>query len=228
MQINKLNHIAFIMDGNSTWARKNGIVAMSGYQKGIKNMIDTIVLSKRLGVRYVTFYAFSTENWNRPPDWVSNFINLIKRFLKNEEWIDKLRNEKAHLKVIGDISNFDVELKEVLCSLIEESKNNDGIFVTIALGYGGRNEIVRAIEKARKLENFVDESLFATLLDTYPYPDPDLLIRTSGKKRLSNFLLWQISYTELYFTDIEWPAFSETHLKEAIDEFYIRKRTYGS
>jgi undecaprenyl diphosphate synthase len=201
---------------------------MDGYLFGIRNLVNMISYAKSFGVKYVTFYAFSTENWRRPQNWIDGFMFLLKAFFKNKAELASLRSAGAHLKVIGDISRLDSDLQEILIELIKESEDNTGIFVTIAVGYGGRDEIVRAVKRLVESGREITEENLSKHLDTSPDPDPDMIIRTSGKQRLSNFLLWQSSYSELYFTDIEWPAFGQKNLEEAISEFFKRKRTYGS
>ena len=220
-------HIAFIMDGNSTWAKKNNLPAMDGYLKGMRTMAQTILDSKNLGIEFVTFYAFSMENWGRPQKWVSEFMSLVMRFLKNDESIQKVLNAGAKIKQIGDRSRLTKEFQEILTKYENETKNNSGITVQLAISYGARDEIVRAAKKMAKDNIEFTVENFSANLDTAGIPDPDLIVRTSSKQRLSNFLLWQASYSEFYFSDLLWPDFDKSELQKAIDEFSKRKRTYG-
>lgn len=225
--INELNHIAFIMDGNSTWATKNSISQMDGYLKGMRTMSDVIVLSKELGLKYVTFYAFSSENWGRPPAWVAEFMKLVMWFFRNDESIKKVLDAKAKLKVIGDKSKLAPEFQNILNDYEEKTKDNDGITVQMAISYGGRDEIVRAVKKIIEKGDEISENSISNNLDTAGIPDPQLIVRTSSKQRLSNFLLWQASYSDFYFSDLLWPEFNKNELEKAIDVFSKLKRTYG-
>ncbi|MBQ9335125.1 MAG: di-trans,poly-cis-decaprenylcistransferase [Alphaproteobacteria bacterium] len=220
-------HIAFIMDGNSTWAKRNNKSVMDGYLAGMRTMAQTILDAKELGVRYATFYAFSTENWKRPQMWVSDFMSLAMRFFRNDPSVTTVLNAGAKLKVIGDITKLSQELQDILNKYMKETASNTGITVQIAISYGARDEIVRAMKRMseQNIEFSVDN--ISQNLDTAGIPDPDLIIRTSSKQRLSNFLLWQASYSELYFSDILWPDFNKSELEKALDEYSRRERTYG-
>jgi undecaprenyl diphosphate synthase len=222
-----LNHIAFIMDGNSSWASVNKKPTMDGYLKGLRVMADTIVSAKELGIKYLTFYAFSSENWGRPQKWISEFMNLAIRFFKGDESIQRVLNLGTKLKVIGDKSKLNSEFQDIIRGYEEKTKDNNGITVQMAMSYGSRDEIVRTVKKMAKLGLEFSEENISDNLDTSGIPDPQLIIRTSNKKRLSNFLLWQASYSELYFSDLLWPDFNKEELLKAIDEFSKRKRTYG-
>ena len=225
--MNGLNHIAFIMDGNSTWAKKNNKPVMDGYLEGMRTMSDVIISAKELGIKYVTFYAFSSENWKRPPKWVSDFMGLALWFFKNDESIKRALGAKSKLKVIGDKTKLSSEIQNILNKYEEETKTNDGIIVQLAISYGSRDEIVRAVKKMteEKIEFTVEN--ISNNLDTAGIPDPDLIIRTSSKQRLSNFLLWQASYSEFYFSNLLWPEFNKVELQNAIDDFSRRGRTFG-
>lgn len=220
-------HIAFIMDGNSTWAKAHGVPLMDGYLKGMRAMSDVIVSAQELGLRYSTFYAFSMENWNRPQKWVSEFMALALRFFKNDPSVRKVIDAGARLKVIGDKDRLSQEIRNILDKYEAETKENTGITVQLAISYGSRDEIIRAFKKMQT--NGVDPSIenLSASLDTAGTPDPDLIIRTSGKQRLSNFLLWQASYSELYFSDVLWPDFDRAELERAIGDFSNRERTFG-
>ncbi len=220
-------HIAFIMDGNSTWAKRNNKPQMEGYLKGMRTMSQIILDAKDLGIEFVTFYAFSMENWKRPAKWVSDFMSLAMRFFKNDESIQKVLNAKAKLKPIGDISKLSSEFQNILKKYENETASNDGISVQLAISYGSRNEIVRTVKKMAQNGIEITEENISKNLDTADIPDPDLIIRTSKKQRLSNFLLWQVSYSEFYFSDLLWPDFGKAELQKAIDDFSERKRTYG-
>jgi undecaprenyl diphosphate synthase len=215
------------MDGNSSWARCNGKPIMDGYLRGMRTMADTIINAKNLNVHYVTFYAFSSENWKRPEHWVIDFMNLAMRFLKNDDSIQRILDIGAKLKVIGDKSKLTADFQKIIEENEEKTKNNDGITVQLAINYGARDEIVRAVRRMAKFNIDFNEESISNNLDTVGIPDPQLIIRTSGKKRLSNFLLWQISYSELYFPSVLWPDFDKIELEKAIDEFSKRHRTYG-
>lgn len=220
-------HIAFIMDGNSTWAKENNKPVMDGYLAGMRTMAQTILDAKELGVKYVTFYAFSMENWGRPQKWVSDFMALALRFFKNDKSIKEVLQAGAKLKVIGDITRLSQEVQNILNEYIERTKNHSDITVQIAISYGARDEIARTVQKMQKqgIDFTVDN--ISNNLDTAGVPDPDLIIRTSSKQRLSNFLLWQCSYSELYFSNLLWGDFNKAELKKAIDEYSKRERTYG-
>ena len=215
------------MDGNSTWAKENNKPVMDGYLAGMRTMAQTILDAKELGVKYVTFYAFSMENWGRPQKWVSDFMALALRFFKNDKSIKEVLQAGAKLKVIGDITRLSQEVQNILNEYIERTKNHSDITVQIAISYGARDEIARTVQKMQKqgIDFTVDN--ISNNLDTAGVPDPDLIIRTSSKQRLSNFLLWQCSYSELYFSNLLWGDFNKAELKKAIDEYSKRERTYG-
>lgn len=224
---NEIRHIAFIADGNSTWAKKNNIPIMDAYRRGMNTMCETICWSKDMGISNVTFYAFSSENWGRPKAWISSFMNLAMEFFKNDPSIKKILDLKASLKVIGDKTKLSEAFQDILNEYEEKTKDNEGINVQLAISYGARDEIVRAARKMCLEGIEFSEDNFSNNLDTAGVPDPDLIIRTSGKQRLSNFLLWQSSYSEFYFTDVLWPDFSRDELAKAIEEYKKRTKTYG-
>lgn len=220
-------HVAFIMDGNSTWAAKNNVTAMNGYLKGMRTMAQIILDSIDLGINYATFYAFSMENWERPKNWVSDFMALALRFFKNDEYIKKILDANAKLKVIGDTSRLPQDLRNILTEYEQKTEHNNAITVQLAISYSSRDEIVRAAKKISESGGEFSVENLSNNLDTAGIPDPDLIVRTSSKQRLSNFLLWQAAYSEFFFSDLLWPDFSKQELQKALDEFSTRIRTYG-
>lgn len=226
------NHIAIIMDGNGRWAKKQGMMRVFGHENGTKSVKSTIETAAKLGVKYLTLYAFSTENWNRPKLEVDTLMSLLFKSLKKE--LKTLNENNIKLNVIGDIEQLPKDVKTELLRVIELTQNNTHMTVTLALSYGSRNEIVEMVKKISSsvkkniiLEADIDESIINKHLYTSNMPDVDLLIRTSGEHRISNFLLWQIAYAELYFTDILWPDFTEDHFCDAILSYQNRERRFG-
>ena len=226
-------HVGFILDGNGRWASRRSLPRSVGHKKGAEN-VETILKSCRdLRISNVTLYAFSTENWNRPIFEVKALMKLFQYYLKKK--LTMLYQENVKVTIIGDIGPFPKVIKDYIKNLEDLTKNNDGMMLNLAMNYGGRSEIVRATrgivkafsEGKVKLED-VDDKMFSRYLYTRGQNDPDLIIRTAGEKRLSNFLLWQSAYSELYFTEKNWPEFNREDLIEALDEFKSRKRKYGS
>ena len=226
-------HIGFILDGNGRWASDRSLPRSVGHKKGAEN-VETILKSCRdLQITNVTLYAFSTENWNRPVFEVKALMKLFQYYLKKK--LTMLYQENVKVVIIGDVRPFPKVIKDYIKNLQELTKNNDGMLLNLALNYGGRAEIVRATKAIVKafsdgkvrLED-VDENMFAEHLYTHGQNDPDLIIRTAGEKRLSNFLLWQSAYSELYFIEKNWPEFNQEDLIDALDEFKSRRRKYGS
>jgi undecaprenyl diphosphate synthase len=215
------------MDGNASWARANGKDQFDGYLNGMRNLVKVALLCDKFGVKYATFYAFSTENWKRPKKWVVEFMNLAMSFYENDQSINELKQAGAKLILLGDITRLEPKMQKILLNLIEETKDNTGVNVCLAISYGGRDDIVRACGKIIEQNKEITEESISENLDTAGIPDPDVVVRSSGKYRLSNFLLWQSSYSELCFTDVFWPDFSENNLEKVITEFRRRKRTYG-
>jgi undecaprenyl diphosphate synthase len=215
------------MDGNASWAAANGRGQLDGYLRGMRNLIKIALLCKKFGMKYATFYAFSTENWQRPQKWIIEFMNLAMSFYETDPSINDLKKEGAKLILLGDLARLDSKMQRTLRNLEEETKFNTGINVCLAISYGGRDEIVRACRKIVDRGDVITEERITMNLDTSGVPDPDIIVRSSGKCRLSNFLLWQSSYSELYFADVFWPDFAESDLEKAIAEFKVRKRTYG-
>ena len=223
------NHIAIILDGNGRWAKAKGMPRSYGHVKGCANLETICDDMKELGVRYLTVYAFSTENWKRSKEEVDSLMNLFRNYLK--KCIKISRKNKMRVRVLGDISAFDEDIQQKVRELEEFSKDYDELFFQIALNYGGRDEIVRGIRKlaadGKVSPEEITEEVFEGYLDTAGIPDPDFMIRTSGEQRLSNYLLWQLAYTEFYFTDVAWPDFHKPELIKAIEKYNERDRRYG-
>lgn len=226
------NHIAIILDGNGRWAKSKGMPRSYGHVKGCANLESICDDIKDIGVKYLTVYAFSTENWKRSREEVEGLMKLFRSYLKKCK--KSAAKNKMRVKVIGDISAFDEDIQESVRELEEFSKDYDELFFQIALNYGSRDEIVRgvrrlaqdAVEGKIKPEE-ITEDTFGNYLDTAGIPDPDFMIRTSGEQRLSNYLLWQLAYTEFYFTDVAWPDFHKPELMKAIEKYNKRDRRYG-
>jgi undecaprenyl diphosphate synthase len=225
-------HIAIIMDGNGRWAEKRNQPRLFGHKAGVDSVRRVIETSREIGVRHLTLYAFSTENWKRPSIEVKGLMALLKTYLQSE-LTNMLKND-IKLSCFGEQNRLPKEVQRVLAGAIEQTKNNKSMMLNLALSYGGRNEIITGIrELARKCcdktLNWQDitEEMLSDALYTAGQPDPDLLIRTGGENRLSNFLLWQASYAELYFTEVKWPDFGKEELLEAISVYGKRQRRYG-
>ena len=228
----KIRHIAIIMDGNKRWAKKHHLPTLKGHSEGAETVQKIMKVAKELGIEYITLYAFSTENWKRSKREVEGLMSLLRFFINSN--VEKINKEGIRLRAIGKIEMLPDRTRKVLLDAIEKTKNNTEGNLILALSYGGRAEIADAAKKiasaavAGKIKpDEIDEKLFSGYLYAPDIPDPDLLIRTSGEFRISNFLLWQISYSEIWITDTLWPDFSKDELKTAIDAFYSRKRRYG-
>ncbi|HEY9162189.1 MAG TPA: polyprenyl diphosphate synthase [Desulfomonilia bacterium] len=223
---NSLKHVAIIMDGNGRWAQKRGLPRLSGHEAGARATRKIVELAKERGIKYLSIYAFSSENWQRPIEEVEGLWQLLDRFIDEE--VGRLRETGVNFNVIGDVSRLSGRLQTKIRNTIDLTKENSDVFLTIALSYGGRDEILRAVRAIVK-DGVApeDEEAFKRYLDTSEIPDPDLLIRTGGEWRISNFMLWQIAYTEIYFTDILWPDFDGAALDNAIAWFTSRQRRYG-
>lgn len=225
-------HIAIILDGNGRWAKAKGMPRNYGHTAGAKNVETVCQAAHDLGVKYVTMYAFSTENWNRPEGEVEALMKLLESYLKN--CIKTADKNNMRVRVIGDTTRLSERFQERIRELEAASAKNDGLNLQIAINYGSRDEMTRAMRRMsedvaagkRKLEE-ITESVFEEYLDTAGIPDPDLLIRTSGELRLSNFLLWQLAYSEFYFTDVPWPDFHKEELERAIEAYNKRDRRFG-
>ncbi|MBO4945995.1 MAG: isoprenyl transferase [Clostridium sp.] len=225
-------HIAIILDGNGRWAKKRGMPRNFGHLQGAKNVEQICSDAYDLGVKYLTVYTFSTENWKRSVEEVNGIMNILRQYLNSFK--THVKREKLTVRVIGDRSRLDDDINELIDELWEMSKDHKGLTLTLALNYGGRDEITRAVRKLADqvkegalLPEQIDEAAISKELDTYYMPDPDLLIRTSGELRLSNYLLWQLAYTEFYFTDVLWPDFDKKELEKAIEYYNGRDRRYG-
>ena len=225
-------HVAIILDGNGRWAKKRGLPRNAGHVAGAKNVEPICRAAYDIGIRYLTVYAFSTENWSRPAEEVDALMKLLRDYLKSCLSISKKNNMRC--LVIGDKSKLAPDLQERIRELEEASANYDGLTFVIALNYGGQDEIIRSVRKMLsdaadgklKPEELTSER-FSSYLDTAGIPDPDLMIRTSGEQRLSNFLTWQLAYSELYFTPVPWPDFDREELQKAVDAYANRDRRFG-
>ncbi len=225
-------HVAVIMDGNGRWAAKKALSRIHGHREGVKAVRDTVKTCRELRIPYVTLYAFSKENWDRPEDEVKALMGLLKKYLILEE--KELNKHNIRLQAIGDLSDLPLFVRTVLKRVMDRTQRNTAMVLNLALSYGGREEILQAMKKAfrsRKKNGRgdmdIDEEVFSQYLYTAGMPDPDLLIRTSGEYRLSNFMLWQMAYTELYVTDTLWPDFRKKDLLEALLDYQRRERRFG-
>ena len=230
--MNVPQHIAIILDGNGRWAKSKGMPRNYGHAQGSKNVEKICETAYKMGVKYLTVYAFSTENWNRPQSEVDALMGLLRNYMKT--CLKTAEKNRMKVRVIGDVTRLDEDIRSRIAELEEASKDNDGLNFQIAINYGSRDEMIRAMRKmmcdckeGKITPEEVTEERFATYLDTNGIPDPDLLIRTSGEQRLSNYLLWQLAYTEFYFTDVPWPDFSKKELEKAIEQYNNRDRRYG-
>ncbi len=226
-------HIAFIMDGNGRWATARGLPRAEGHRRGSNAARDIVKAAHSRGIRYVTFFAFSSENWARPASEVEDLMNMMRRYLGHE--VKEFNKYKARLHVIGDRSRLPEDIVEGIEKWEKATEHHDEMDVVMALSYGGRQELVRAVrniaadvENGRSLLENIDEEMISNNLMTKDIPDPDLLIRTSGEQRISNFLLWQLAYTEFYFTPVAWPDFNEKELDKALAVYAARDRRYGA
>lgn len=230
--MNMPQHVAIILDGNGRWAKAKGMPRNYGHAQGSKNVERICEEAWRMGIKYLTVYAFSTENWNRPKSEVDALMKLLRNYMKT--CLKTAAKNDMKVRVIGDRSGLDADIRNRIAELEEASKNNNGLNFTIALNYGSRDEMVRAVRRAAqdcvdgKLRpEEIDETRYQSYLDTAELPDPDLLIRTSGEQRLSNYLLWQLAYSEFYFTDVPWPDFTREELLRAIEQYNHRDRRFG-
>jgi len=225
-------HIGFILDGNGRWASNKGLPRAVGHKRGAENVEIILRDCLRLNIQHVTLYAFSTENWQRPVYEVKALMSLFKYFLNKK--LTQLHEENVKVAIIGDVRPFSKIIQKYIKNLEDLTKNNDGMHLNLALNYGGRAEIVRAtqristlvLQKKMNIEK-IDEDIFSNNLDNGSEPDPDLIIRTAGERRLSNFLLWQSAYSELYFSEKTWPDFSSKDLEIALAEYQRRTRKFG-
>lgn len=228
---NTPEHIAIIMDGNGRWATSRGLPRTIGHRQGAKAVKRTVRAAGELGIKYLTLFGFSAENWSRPEGEVKELMRLLRYYLRSET--AELLKNNIRLKILGEISAFDKDIQELIRNAETLSENNTGMVVSIALNYGGRQDILQAVRKMMTLENgqsLSDDELlnsFQSKLLTADMPDPDLLIRTSGEERISNFLLWQCAYSEFFFTETLWPDFNKLDLEQALAVFQSRERRFG-
>lgn len=223
-----LKHIAIIMDGNRRWAKEKNLPTAMGHKKGVDALRNTLRACDALGIKYLTVYAFSTENWNRKQEEVDFLMNLVAITLTNE--LDEMHEENIQIHFIGDLTRLNSNLQKILANAVEKTKNNTGVVLQIALNYGSRDELVHAVKniiKKNVLPENVNEQLISDNLYTAGIPDPDILIRTGGEQRISNYLLWQIAYSEIIVRKEFWPEFGRDLLIECIEEFGNRHRRYG-
>ena len=225
-------HVAIIMDGNGRWAKKRGLPRIAGHHEGVNSVRDIVEACGQLGVKFLTLYAFSTENWKRPKDEVSMLMRLLLKALRDER--DRLHQNEVRLRAIGDIAALPQDVQDELLDAIEMMRHNNGLTLILALSYSGRWDLLNAvrrmhdeIKKGALSKEDISEKLISSYLSTREFPDPDLLIRTSGEYRISNFLLWQLAYSELVISEDYWPSFRRKHLYSAIANFQKRERRFG-
>ena len=225
-------HVAIILDGNGRWAKAKGMPRNYGHAQGSKNVERICEEAWKMGIKYLTVYAFSTENWNRPKDEVDALMKLLRNYMKT--CLKTAEKNDMKIRVIGDKTRLDQDIRNRIDELEKATVNNGGLNFQIAINYGSRDEIVRAVRRlaqdcvdGKQTASEINEEILESYLDTHDIPDPDLMIRTSGELRLSNYLLWQLAYTEFYFTDVPWPDFSKEELEKAILQYNARDRRYG-
>ncbi len=225
-------HVAIILDGNGRWAKAKGLPRNMGHVEGAKNVEVICEEAYRMGIQYLTVYAFSTENWNRPKDEVDALMKLLRNYMKT--CLKTAEKNRMCVRVLGEKSRLDQDIRVRIQELEDATKNNDGLHFQIAINYGGRDEIVRAvrqmgldIRRGALAPQEISEQLLSDYLDTHGIPEPDLLIRTCNEQRISNFLLWQLAYTEFYFTPVAWPDFDKKELVKAVEAYNQRDRRYG-
>lgn len=229
---NKLEHLAIIMDGNGRWAARRGLPRSMGHRKGAEVVKEITRAAGELGIKYLTLYAFSTENWNRSEDEVKTLMGLLRDYLQSD--LKEVQENNIRIRFIGEREMLDADIVRKMAEIEADTLRNTGMTLCIALSYGSRQEIVNAVKKTAALVkegdislNDVDVKLFSDMLYTKDMPDPDLVIRTSGEQRISNYLLWQIAYAEFFFTDVLWPDFNKKLLEDIIKNFNMRERRYG-
>lgn len=226
------HHVAIIMDGNGRWAKKRNQPRLFGHKKGAERVREAIKTSGEIGVKVLTLFAFSDENWNRPEDEVNGLFNLLTMYIKKE--LHVLKKNNIRLSIIGQIEKVPASCRELLIEATGQTQNNDGLHLVLALSYGGRSDILKSVRSLAKqvqsgdlTPDEISEKLLTKNLYTEDIPDPDLLIRTSGEQRISNFLLWQMAYTELFFSQVMWPDFSKEEYLNALEWFQTRERRFG-
>jgi len=227
------DHVAIIMDGNGRWAEARGLPRSAGHERGVEALRRTVDAAGRMGIKYLTIFSFSTENWRRPVSEVNALFGLLRAYVKRD--LARLKREGVRIRIIGSRENLPDDVADLIAKAEQETKQNELAHLTIAFNYGGREEIVRAAQKlARDVAvgqldpETIDEACFEAALDTHELPTPDLLIRTSGESRVSNFLLWQVAYAEIAILDVLWPDFDESHLRQVMDDFASRDRRFGA
>lgn len=229
--MNVPNHVAIILDGNGRWAKSKGMPRNYGHMQGSKNVEVICEEAYKMGINYLTVYAFSTENWSRPQDEVDALMKLLRNYMKT--CLKTAEKNRMCVRIIGDKTGIPEDIVETINKLEEATKNNDGLHFQVALNYGSQDEMIRAMNnvladtQSGKRTGFVTKEEFEQYLDTKGLPMPDLLIRTSGEQRLSNFLLWQLAYSEFYFTDVHWPDFTKEELEKAVEAYNGRTRRFG-
>ncbi len=230
--MNVPQHVAIILDGNGRWAKSKGMPRNYGHAQGSKNVERICEEAWRMGIKYLTVYAFSTENWNRPAEEVNALMRLLRNYMKT--CLTTAAKNDMKVRVIGDITRLDADIRKRILELEEATKHNGGLNFQIAINYGSRDEMIRAVRSLAKdcadgkmKPEEIREDVLEDYLDTRGIPDPDLLIRTSGEQRLSNFLLWQLAYTEFYFAKVHWPDFTKEELVKAIEAYHARDRRFG-
>ena len=223
-------HVAIIMDGNNRWTKKHKLKGFAGHEKGIDSIQNAVDIAKLFNIKFLTLFSFSSENWSRPKKEVKFLMNLLRKYLSNK--INKLMKDNVSVKMIGEKKKLPKDIVKKINNYQKLTQKNNGLNLIFALNYGSRNEIIisvrKIINKFIKKKFFINEKSISSNLFTKNIPDPDLLIRTSGEKRLSNFLLWQLAYTELVFLDVLWPDFKKKHFLEALNQYSKRVRRYGS
>lgn len=231
-QTERLRHLAIIMDGNRRWAKRHGLPAAAGHRKGAKTLEQVCRDAKDLGIKYLTLYAFSTENWQRSPEEVNALMTLLREYLK--DGLKELQKNKVRIIFIGERNMLDGDIAARMTEIEHETAANDAFTLCLAISYGSRQEIVQAVRRAAEQVKSggispedIDETYFSGLLYTAGIPEPDMVVRTSGEQRISNYLLWQIAYSELYFTNVLWPDFGRRELEEIIQNYNTRERRYG-
>lgn len=231
-QLKDLRHVAIIMDGNGRWAKKRGLPRSAGHKRGVETVKQIVTAASEFGLPFLTLFSFSSENWSRPKPEIDELMRLMKTFLENEK--EELNKSNVRVKMIGAPLQDDTEIYSLIKNAEAETAENTGLQLTVAFNYGGRDEIVRAARKLAQqivegqlTPTDINEQKFEQALDTYGLPDPDLLIRTSGEYRISNFLLWQLAYSEFVFLECNWPDFNRQKLEEAIEDYFTRDRRFG-
>ncbi len=228
----QLRHVAIIMDGNGRWAKKRGLPRSAGHKRGVETVKQIVTAATECGLPFLTLFSFSSENWSRPKPEIDELMRLMKTFLENEQ--EELNKSNVRVKMIGAPLDHNTEIYNLIKNAEKTTQGNTGLQLTVAFNYGGRDEIVRATQKLAcqirdgKLQpDEITEQKFESALDTYGLPDPDLLIRTSGEYRISNFLLWQLAYSEFVFLECNWPDFNREQLEQAIEDYFRRDRRFG-